>query len=154
MEKFKIQNGYKVCSLCLANKAVEEFAKRKHNKSGIHSWCLSCFRDVNKANYSKDEVRKRARERRLVALYGMSLGEFNELLLKQGNKCAICGTLEPMFELPVNGKKNSNSGWHVDHDHVSKKVRGILCPTCNCMLGYAKDNPQTLARGIRYLLSQ
>ena len=42
---------------------------------------------------------------------------------------------------------------HIDHCHDSGNIRGILCRSCNVMLGYAKDNPQKLLNGIKYLES-
>ncbi len=39
----------------------------------------------------------------------------------------------------------------VDHCHVTGKVRGLLCVSCNLMLGYANDNTQVLANLIKYL---
>jgi hypothetical protein len=38
-----------------------------------------------------------------------------------------------------------------DHEHVSLKPRGILCSTCNIMLGQAQDNPEILRGGAEYL---
>lgn len=46
-----------------------------------------------------------------------------ESLLKR-NKCDICGRVSP-------GPKKI---WHIDHDHITKKVRGLLCHRCNCIL--------------------
>lgn len=40
---------------------------------------------------------------------------------------------------------------HVDHCHVSNKVRGVLCHHCNSMLGYARDNQDVLQEAVRYL---
>ena len=50
--------------------------------------------------------------------------------------CAICG-LEAKLSL--------------DHDHVTNKFRGWLCPACNTMLGFAKDNSQTLIKAAAYV---
>lgn len=40
---------------------------------------------------------------------------------------------------------------HVDHCHNTEKVRGYLCRPCNLMLGYARDNKDTLTKAIQYL---
>lgn len=40
---------------------------------------------------------------------------------------------------------------HVDHCHATKAVRGILCTSCNWMLGDAKDRPEVLRAGAAYL---
>lgn len=47
-----------------------------------------------------------------------------DLLLKcQDGKCAICGT-----DKPGTGRQN---GWHLDHNHITNVIRGVLCPSCN-----------------------
>lgn len=57
--------------------------------------------------------------------------------------CAICGTSDWM------GRHGGRP--HVDHDHETGKVRGMLCHNCNLMIGYAKEDIQTLRRAITYL---
>lgn len=72
-------------------------------------------------------------------LYGLSREDYDSMLAAQGNACAIC-------EKAFNGKR-----LFVDHDHVTGRVRGLLCCRCNFMLGYAKDNIKTLRAAIHYL---
>ncbi|MFJ5620616.1 endonuclease VII domain-containing protein [Micromonospora sp. NPDC093243] len=62
--------------------------------------------------------------------------EFDELLAGQGGVCAVCGDPDPE---------------HVDHDHRTGWVRGILCFNCNGGLGQFRDSPTRLARAITYL---
>ncbi len=61
--------------------------------------------------------------------------------IKQGGHCAICGKHE--YEL--------KSGLVIDHDHHTKKVRGLLCYNCNMLLGHAWDSTIILKRAIKYL---
>ena len=65
-------------------------------------------------------------------------------MLYRATRCEICGTRGKTF----NGK---NKSLHIDHCHVTGKVRGVLCPECNHMLGKAKDNPVLLRRAADYL---
>jgi len=74
-------------------------------------------------------------------LYGITTKEYEDLFLSQGSRCAICRCSEP------GGKKC----WHIDHDHSTNKVRGILCHSCNLLLGQAKDSLDTLHSAIAYL---
>lgn len=68
--------------------------------------------------------------------YGMSNDQFYAMSASQGNKCKICGC-----EVKLT----------VDHDHVTGKVRGLLCGHCNSILGMSDDNQETLSRAIEYL---
>ena len=70
---------------------------------------------------------------------GMS---FDEMLAAQGGQCAACKTDE--FVGP--GKRP-----HVDHDHKTGAVRGLVCVRCNVILGMAQDDPARLQACIRYL---
>lgn len=69
----------------------------------------------------------------------MTLKDFNALVEKQGNKCAICKRpLRP-------GKK------YTDHDHLTGKARGILCPGCNTRVGMVEVNPELIFRILSYI---
>lgn len=68
--------------------------------------------------------------------YGLSEDDFQELLAAQDGKCAGCGTTEKLC---------------VDHDHETRKVRGLLCRKCNATLGFVNDDPKVLQNLIRYL---
>lgn len=73
--------------------------------------------------------------------YGLTIDDYEALLKEQKGVCAFC-------------KGDSNDkNMHVDHDHSTGKVRGILCGKCNRGLGYLGDDPQRLQAGIDYLSS-
>jgi Autographiviridae endonuclease VII len=64
------------------------------------------------------------------------------MLEKQGYQCPICqGWLYPQKE----------KGIHIDHDHTTGKVRGLLHNSCNMLLGLAHDNVAVLEAAIAYL---
>jgi len=42
-------------------------------------------------------------------------------------------------------------GWHVDHNHTTGKVRGILCQQCNQAIGLFKDNIFIIEKAAEYL---
>jgi len=90
----------------------------------------------------KKPTPEKIRENNLRALYGLSLQDEIKLLIQQGYRCAICKT--HFDELKTHMR-------HIDHCHKTGIVRGILCGHCNCLLGHAKDNPQTLNAAITYL---
>ena len=137
-------------------------------RKGLHEWidgqrqCLPCQRehDRNRVRVydpeKRSEYNRRWRERhpekyresKLKHRYGLTIARWNELLLLQGERCAICQTDEP-----------GGINWHVDHDHAccptdrtcGKCVRGLLCGKCNQLLGTAKDDVSILAKAIDYI---
>lgn len=87
------------------------------------------------------EVGRESEKRRRFRRYGITEEQYEFLWLKQGTCCAICKT-------KIN---TSDRAWHVDHDHVTGKVRGILCHHCNLLLGNARDSTLVLKSAITYL---
>ena len=68
--------------------------------------------------------------------FGITLEIFKKIKVKQKNKCAICKKKKKLV---------------VDHNHKSKKVRGLLCFTCNSGIGMLKDSIDILKSSIKYL---
>jgi hypothetical protein len=71
-------------------------------------------------------------------MYGLSLQDYRALLTTQGGVCAIC-------------RKKSPRALCVDHCHVTKKVRRLLCHRCNLGIGQFNDDPRLLRRAVTYL---
>lgn len=69
-------------------------------------------------------------------MYGLTRSELDALIEVQGGLCAIC---------------ESNPAVQVDHDHVTGKIRGVLCFTCNVALGQLKDDVALFRKAIDYL---
>ena len=67
--------------------------------------------------------------------------DYELLLIKQNNACAICGR--------VPNKKEKRLS--IDHDHKTNEVRGLLCSNCNAGLGMFKDDIDFLNSAVRYL---
>lgn len=78
--------------------------------------------------------------------YGMTKESYEQLLVEQKEKCAICGRRES-----VRGFNGRTYRLTVDHDHVTGQVRGLLCHNCNQALGLFGDNARRLRRAYRYL---
>lgn len=81
-------------------------------------------------------------ERYRLAVYGLTGKAFRALWAAQNGGCGICAV--PLDTLT--GKQ-----LHVDHDHKTGKVRGLLCNSCNTALGRFKDSTEMLAKAIGYL---
>lgn len=82
-----------------------------------------------------------AHERRVQKVYGLAPGEYGRIYLEQGGRCFICQRAT-----------GASKALSVDHDHKTGLVRGLLCSTCNKLLGHLRDNPVTAARIHRYLV--
>lgn len=76
-------------------------------------------------------------------MYGLEPGEYARLLAIQGGTCAV-------YRCPAKG--TGKKALAVDHDHVTGKVRGLLCSTHNLLIGYAKDDPIVFQSLAEYLL--
>lgn len=84
----------------------------------------------------------RVRDANLRKKYGIGVKEFEALLEAQGGGCAICGTT-------VNPQRGKSM--HLDHDHKTGAVRGILCHPHNVLLGLVNDDTSLLLKAIGYL---
>lgn len=95
---------------------------------------------------------------------GLTIEQYMSMLTEQDNKCAICridspGSVDrrpagrkPKLGWPSTARPIETSRlWHVDHDHKTGAVRGLLCVHCNIALGYAKDDPDLLIAMANYL---
>lgn len=71
---------------------------------------------------------------------GFTQEDYEQKLIEQNGKCAICGTND-------NGKQD----WCADHDHDTGTKRGLLCHKCNTGIGLLKDNTEVLQAAIDYL---
>lgn len=159
----------KVCPRCAATKHEKEFS-RLNTPSGerLRTYCKLCecerskeFRTRYPASVRSSVYAWRTRNREHLRTYGrqyykdnpekirrsnlrkydLSLEKFNHIFRGQRSCCGICGSSHH------NGKN-----WHVDHDHESGVVRGILCHGCNTGLGGFRDSVGFLNSAIEYLV--
>jgi hypothetical protein len=86
------------------------------------------------------------RAARVKHRYGLAHGEYERMVEAQGGVCAVCK------QLPSAG--NTRAHWAgklcIDHDHVTGRVRGLLCNDCNLAVGYGKS-PAVLRAAADYL---
>lgn len=150
-EKVKAQKAkYKAGDRGECQDDIDYKERRRKSKQRWHAKNPDYTRAWKAANPDKvrawyesniEKIKFQAKRSTLKRVYGLTLEQRDELFAKQGSKCGVCGLTDP----------GSTKGWHIDHCHNTKRVRGILCNHCNLMLGYAKDNAETLANAIKYL---
>lgn len=128
-----------------ARKAERKY--REANRERVNEMARARYAsDPERGRRSVREWRKRNpnahRGAWLKCKYGLTLDDYDFMLEAQGFGCAICGKT-----LAEEGK------WlAVDHDHETGAVRGLLCQSCNTMLGCASDDIFILGRAIDYLV--
>lgn len=130
----------KQCTKCKVEKPLEEFRRETNGPLGRFRWCRICQRASDKARYArnKDSVKDADYRRN----YGFGLDQYNEMVQAQNGRCKICGTSKP------GGRGNR---LHVDHDHTTNVIRGLLCTNCNIGIGKFKDSPEFLETAANYL---
>lgn len=125
------EQGRKQCRHCQQWRAPSDFSKSTRSPDGLADLDKQCATDKHRLH-----------------LYGISLAQYDALLLKQSGGCAICG------EQCSSGRRLA-----VDHDHAccpgmktcGKCVRGLLCGQCNQGIGKLRDSPRLLVNAIAYL---
>jgi hypothetical protein len=76
--------------------------------------------------FHSEEYKQKRFAYRMKVEFGITVEEFNEVLIRQNGLCAICG---------VKFQNKRKKGPHVDHDHRTGKIRGLLCNSCNLAVG-------------------
>jgi hypothetical protein len=140
-------------------------------RDGHRNECKPCFREIARARYEADpakyiagvkrwqqanrervnaeqreyrarpETKRKLRDAYYRRQYGKTADEIDEIMTLQGGRCSICKA-----ELPERlGSR------HLDHDHKTGKIRGILCIDCNHGIGKLGDSPDRLLRALVYL---
>lgn len=89
-------------------------------------------RAYNQEYRSDPVVQRRLRSARLQKAYGITVDDFDRMLAEQGGRCAICRRTKE--EAGGRGEH-----LHVDHDHETGRVRGLLCHACNTRLHRTTD---------------
>ena len=160
----------KTCVKCGVVKPVTAFYAQAGMRDGYRNDCKECMAQYRKARYRSDpevskqrvrewrernperyresqrryrelhEERRRARDRagHLSRMYGLTPDDYEFLVAVQGGVCAICGATE-------------SKGLHVDHEHRTGLVRGLLCGRCNKGIGLFEENPARLDAAKGYL---
>lgn len=128
------------CRACGETKVLTEFYRNRSRRAGHDITCKDCRRKEERDRRASDPVRQR--DLLLRSKYGITLAEYDWLVEQQEGRCAIC-----LVDAPGRG----SDIWHVDHDHDTGEVRGLLCNRCNPGLGFFQDDPDRLELAARYL---
>lgn len=119
----QLPEGTKRCAACREIKPIDQFHAASRGKGRHHSYCKQCRSAM-------------ARDSHLQRSYGLDREGLQRLIDGQGGVCAICRERPPE---------------HVDHDHLTGEVRGVLCFNCNGGLGQFRDRQDVMRTAIDYL---
>lgn len=139
----------KTCTRCKTKKSLADFYKQTSSKDGKMSRCKKCCAEYNKEWAAKNPERAKERWRiaekksrnnpaRRARKFGITVDELNIWL--SVDNCQICGN-----------QFKSGQNKHIDHCHVTGKVRGVLCTNCNTGIGNLRDSAELLKKAIQYL---
>jgi hypothetical protein len=97
---------------------------RTTDDTGSKSYCKSCNTEIHREY-----------------MLGITKAQYDAMVIAQNGACAICHE--------VTGRT-----LHLDHDHKTNVVRGLLCESCNLGLGKFRDDPVAIRRAAEYLEEQ
>lgn len=156
----------RVCTRCHQWKAASEFFYEYRRKM-LRPQCKGCtaphvakareteiehFRAMERNSkarrktFNADTIRQQAFQARLKRR-AISEADYNEMLVLQGDRCAICRKRMVHFATNENRPRMAC----IDHDHETGEVRGIICNRCNVALGGFRDSAVLLRAAVRYL---
>ena len=156
-----------MCSQCGVDKPIDQFGRDNRRPRGRVARCKSCIKEyyLHYCKHNKNKLLSRQRNYRRknkeriqkhrstylkknrhklrqynVHKYVITMQDLEHMFLTQFGKCAIC-----------NISFVDRKTMHIDHDHTTRQIRGLLCEDCNRGLGSFKDNVVFLKSAIQYL---
>ena len=117
------------------SKHISENSRRRRNRP-------ECERRIREKEYYKTNVKK-LKHFWLLRTYGITYEVYNNMFELQNGCCAICGIHQSELKKSL----------CVDHNHDTKKIRGLLCSKCNTGLGNFKDSLDMLYKAQDYLIN-
>ena len=129
-----LPDGRRECQRCHQILDLDAFVKNAGKAGGLGSYCKPCHIAIN--NENKQRLHGGTATYHLRRRYGLTAADREDMKADQGGVCLIC---------------LSAPAAHVDHDHQTGEIRGMLCFNCNGGLGQFKDDPVLLIRAEQYL---
>ena len=131
----------KICKSCNTEFTLDNYSKGqgKYKKANVCKQCDSVARVARYKNYSEDrrkELQRRNRVNHYKVNYNLPQYVAEQLANNRVGQCQICSKVSNLV---------------VDHCHNTNIVRGLLCDSCNKMLGHSFDNPDVLTKAANYL---
>ncbi len=122
-ERVSVPDGHKGCPHCEEVKPLSEWPRNRQSSDDYGSYCKTC----HGVRSARDYLRR---------TYKLESKDVRVLIRQQAGMCPICLGARPE---------------HVDHDHATGAIRGVLCFNCDAALGQFKDRPDVLRRAAAYV---
>ena len=129
---------------CKEEHPLSDYGKDKSRPDGLTPYCSKCRKEKGDKYYAERYANGKTRWYSYIRKYGLTQEGFEAIWAEQGECCAICKTTEP----------GGRGEFHVDHNHKTGDVRGILCTHCNTGLGKFGDSKERLIAALAYLESR
>jgi len=127
------------CTICKLHLPKSKFTDSQFESR--YSRCKDCQLNENNRVY---EIRKKENLKRK---FGLTVDDYNNKLKEQNYVCEICKNPETV----VHFRSLRPMRLSVDHNHNNGKIRGLLCLSCNQLIGHAKESKSRLQESINYL---
>lgn len=129
------------CNSCNKNRREDEFYPYRPSECKYCTGARTANDYARRRDAGDGKEQTRRRSWHLKKTFGITLEQFDAMLEAQGGHCAICPKTTP----------GGQGSWHVDHDHDTNAVRGLLCSRCNQLLGVWEGNRPWFDRADKYL---
>lgn len=126
------------CRKCSVEKAKSEFYS--FDSGRVRQPCKPCLRAERRTRYRNSDEPDKVWARNL-ARYGLTPADYDRMLTEQDSVCATCRRPQ----------STRNKRLAVDHDHVTGRVRQLLCDACNVTIGFIEKHQVPLDALVAYL---
>ena len=155
----------KKCSDETKKKISDSLLKFYNNNAGVkfgktkeeHNIYYKKWRELNRDDYNKKRLdwankdrerrTKQARKSHLKTTFNITLDDYDLMVKNQNGLGLICHKKPKKIKY----KNKKNPDFHIDHDHKTGKIRGLLCYNCNIGLGKFNDDIEIMKSAINYL---
>lgn len=115
---------------------------KKHHSDYNKQWRIDRKEHIEQYNLLNKERKKKYNLNYILKKnYGINFEEYKKMFDEQNGCCAICGQHQSKLKFAL----------AVDHNHQTKKIRGLLCGKCNTGIGNLDDDIAILQSAIIYL---
>ncbi len=123
---------------------VDKELQRKRTKEYKQKYFQKNKKKIYQRRKSKPIDFERKQHYYIKSRYGISKVQYDKMLIDRNYTCDICGYVQPENATKI-------EKLYIDHCHVTNKIRGLICFSCNNAIGHFKDKIDVMKRAIKYL---